>query len=199
MRTLLLTGFEPFLDVHLNPSGELARALDGARLGGGAAGDLEVRGRVLPVAFERAPRELEAALDELGEGVAAVVSLGVHRGTPFRLEERARSVFQSTQPDNDGHLGAAVELEGPPERRTTLDLERCERWLQEAGAAEVSRSSDAGGYLCERIYRAGLDAAAGLEIPALFLHVPPVEHLTVSGQEPVVRGFLEALARHLDG
>ena len=199
MRTLLLTGFEPFLDVQLNPSGELARALDGARLGGGAGGDLEVRGRVLPVAFERAPRELEAALDELGEGVAAVVSLGVHRGNAFRLEERARSVFQSTQPDNDGLLGAAVELEGPPERRTTLDLERCEQWLREAGAAEVSRSSDAGGYLCERIYRAGLDAAQELHVPALFLHVPPVELLSVAQQERVVRGFLKALCLHLGG
>jgi pyroglutamyl-peptidase len=197
MRTLLLTGFEPFLDVQLNPSGELARALDGARLRGGAGGDLEVRGRVLPVAFERAPRELEVALDELGEGVAAVVSLGVHRGSAFRLEERARSVFQSSQPDNDGQLGAAVELDGPPERRTTLDLERCERWLREAGAAEVSRSSDAGGYLCERIYRAGLDAAQELHVPALFLHIPPVDRLAVSEQERVVRGFLEALAPHL--
>ncbi len=199
MRTLLLTGFEPFLDVLINPSGELARGLHGVRLDGGEGGPLEVCGQVLPVAFERGPRELEAALDELGEGVAAVVSLGVHRGTAFRLEERARAVFQSTQPDNDGHLGAEVRLGGPPERRTSLDLERCAQWLREAGAAEVSRSDDAGGYLCERIYRAGLDATAALEIPTLFLHVPPVEHLAVLEQERVLRGFLEALARHLAG
>ena len=193
MSTLLLTGFEPFLDVTLNPSGEVARRLDGADLGGG----VRVMGRELPVAFERAPDELEAALRQAGGGVHAIVSLGVHRGAAFRLEARARAVFESEQPDNDGRRGASVRLPGPAERRTSLDLERCERWLRAAGADEVVHSDDAGGYLCERIYRAGLDAAARLDVPALFLHVPPVEHLGVAEQERVVSGFLRALAASL--
>ena len=185
MRTLLLTGFEPFLDVPLNPSGEVARQLDGACLEDSRGGDLAVHGRVLPVAFE------------LGQGVAAVVSLGVHRGPAFRLEQRARAVFQSGQPDNDGQVGGGVPLEGPAERHTSLDLDRCELWLRAAGAEEVSRSDDAGGYLCERIYRAGLDAASTRGFSALFLHVPPVEHLRVEAQVDVVRGFLAAFAREL--
>ncbi len=197
MRTLLLTGFEPFLDVPLNPSGEVARQLDGACLEDSRGGDLAVHGRVLPVAFERAPGELEAALDGLGQGVAAVVSLGVHRGPAFRLEQRAGAVFQSGQPDNDGQVGGGVPLEGPAERHTSLDLDRCELWLRAAGAEEVSRSDDAGGYLCERIYRAGLDAASTRGFSALFLHVPPVEHLRVEAQVDVVRGFLAAFAREL--
>ncbi len=197
MRTLLLTGFEPFLDVQLNPSGEVALRLHGTQLEDRRGELLEVHGRVLPVAFERAPGELEAALSGLGEGVAAVVSLGVHRGPAFRLEERARAVFQSEQPDNDGRVGGGQTLEGPAERRTSLDLGRCESWLRAAGAGEVSRSDGAGGYLCERIYRAGLDEASRLGLQALFLHVPPVEHMEVGLQVDVVRGFLAALAREL--
>ena len=197
MRTLLLTGFEPFLDVQLNPSGEVALRLDGARLQDSRGVALEVRGRVLPVAFERAPGELESALRGIGEGVAAIVSLGVHRGPAFRLEERARAVFHSDQPDNDGRVGGGVRLEGPAERRTSLDLDRCELWLRAAGARAVSRSDDAGGYLCERIYRAGLDQASRLDVPALFLHVPPVEHMGVGAQVGVVRGLLDGLARRL--
>lgn len=193
MRTLLLTGFEPFLDVRLNPSGEIARRLDGVVL----RGDLEVAACVLPVAFGRAPQELEAALAAQGEAAVGIVSLGVHRGAAFRLEGRAGAVFESEQPDNDGHRGAGIRLEGPAERRTTLDLDRCERWLREAGAAEVTRSEDAGGYLCERIFRAGLDEGARLGLPALFLHVPPVEHLDVDAQAAVVHRFLEALAGDL--
>jgi len=42
----LITGFEPYGGRRLNPSGELAAALDGARLG-----DLVVVGRTLPVVF----------------------------------------------------------------------------------------------------------------------------------------------------
>jgi len=197
MHTLLLTGFEPFLDVQLNPSGEVARRLDGATLGASSGRGLVVSSRVLPVAFGPAPLELEAALSALGGEVAAVVSLGVHRGSAFRLEGRARATFESDQLDNDGQRGAGVQLDGPAERRTTLDLSRCERWLLDAGAAEVTRSEDAGGYLCERIYRAGLDAGARLGLPALFLHVPPVELVGVEAQVRVVRGFLEALAEDL--
>ncbi|MDG1051032.1 MAG: hypothetical protein P8M11_12155 [Planctomycetota bacterium] len=197
MHTLLLTGFEPFLDVQLNPSGEVAQRLDGATLGASSGRGLVVSSRVLPVAFGPAPLELEAALSALGGEVAAVVSLGVHRGSAFRLEGRARATFESDQLDNDGQRGAGVQLDGPAERRTTLDLSRCERWLLDAGAAEVTRSEDAGGYLCERIYRAGLDAGARLGLPALFLHVPPVELVGVEAQVRVVRGFLEALAEDL--
>ena len=51
-RTLLLTGFEPFLDVAVNPSGLVARAMDGERLGPHGP---RLRGVELPVSFARAP------------------------------------------------------------------------------------------------------------------------------------------------
>ena len=194
MSTLLLTGFEPFLDVSLNPSGEVARRLDGASLGPGVS----VVGQVLPVSFGRAPAMLEAALGAFEADALAVVSLGVHRGAAFRLEERARAVFESEQPDNDGARGGSIRLPGPPERRPRVDLDACEGWLRRAGAAEVVRSDDAGGYLCERIFRAGLDLAEPLGVPALFLHVPPVERTGVDDQTRVVRGFLESLAGSLE-
>ncbi|HKX45494.1 MAG TPA: pyrrolidone-carboxylate peptidase, partial [Planctomycetota bacterium] len=56
----LVTGFGPFLDVDDNPSGAVARALDGARVG-----PFEVVGRELPVLFDAAPRAVDAALAEL--------------------------------------------------------------------------------------------------------------------------------------
>ena len=192
-RSLLLTGFEPFLDVRVNPSGEVVRRLDERVLGGGA----RVVGRELPVSFEHAPHAFHRAFEAIDHEPLAIVSLGVHRGAPFRLERGARAVFESAQLDNAGRTGARVRLEGPERRSTDLDLERCSAWLTEAGAAEVIVSDDAGGYLCERVYRAGLDTAARVGVPALFLHVPPVEHVHVDDQERIVSGFLERLAASL--
>ena len=46
MRTVLLTGFEPFDGESINPSWEAARALDGELIGGG-----RIHARLLPCAF----------------------------------------------------------------------------------------------------------------------------------------------------
>lgn len=188
--TLLLTGFEPFLDVTLNPSGHIALALHGERLGT-PSGPLSVVGVELPVTFGGAPGALRSALEGLPRAPAGILSLGVHRGPAFRIERRAGARFGSLQPDNDGQVGAAVQLEGPEERTTTVEIDRVVEALHAAGAAEVTVSDDAGGYLCERIFRAGLDHGSELGIPALFVHVPPVEFVPVAEQVRVVRSFLE--------
>ncbi|QDV08889.1 Pyrrolidone-carboxylate peptidase [Planctomycetes bacterium Poly30] len=192
-QTLLLTGFEPFLDVALNPSGEIARRLNGRILESPGA-RIEIHGAVLPVSFARAPEAHAEALRRLDEPPVAIVSLGVHRGPEFRLESRAGARFGSGQPDNDGLVGAEIRLPGPEIRETPFDLACCAAWLREAGAASVMVSSDAGGYLCERVFRAGLDVPAA---PALFLHIPPVESLGVEDQLPVVLGFLQRLVADL--
>jgi len=187
---VLVTGFEPFLDVRVNPSGEVARRLDGRRIAGS-----EVVGRVLPVAFARAPGALDAALEEAGGRPRLVLAMGVHRGDAFRLETSARARFESAQADNDGVVGAVVD--GPGVRRSELDVGgACVRALRAAGAAEVVTSDDAGGYLCERVYRAALDRGAERGVPALFLHVPPVASAPVEAQAGIVERFLAAL---LDG
>lgn len=199
-QTLLLTGFTPFLDVSVNPSGEIAERLHGhvlARPADTATADtntIEVVGAVLPVSFARAPLAHANALRSLGAPPVAIVSLGVHRGDQFRLETRASATFASGQPDNDGLMGAEVRLEGPELLETPFDLGQCEAWLRDAGAPSTMISNDAGGYLCERVFRAGLDVP---DVPALFLHIPPVESQDVDSQARVVLGFLERLIASL--
>lgn len=187
---LLLTGFEPFLNVSINPSGEVARRLSG-RVLKSAAGQVEIVGAVLPVSFSRAPMAHSEALAGLPAPPVAIVSLGVHRGPEFRLETRAGVRYASGQPDNDGQMGAGILLDGPEQLETPYDLIACESWLVEAGAPATMISGDAGGYLCERVFRAGLDVPG---VPALFLHVPPVEALGIDEQVRVIEGFLARLA-----
>lgn len=194
-RTLLLTGFEPFLDVTINPSGEVAQRLHG-RVIDRAGGPVEVVGTVLPVSFDRAPGAVSGAVADLGSAPLAIVSLGVHRGPEFRLESMAGTRYESAKADNDGVLGAAIQLAGPERLETPFDLARCESWLEAAGAGSTMISENAGGYLCERVFRAGLEIP---DAPALFLHVPPHEVMGVEAQSEVVFGFLGRLVEELAG
>lgn len=190
-RPLLVTGFEPFLDVSVNPSGEVAGALDGECWAEG----VPVIGVRLPVSFERGPAALEAAILGLPAPPASILSLGVHRGASFRLERRAGARFASPKPDNDGVVGESITVPGPKFREMRLNPATVHGWLEAAGATETMISTDAGGYLCERVFRAGLDhSASSSGCEALFLHVPPVECIGLVQQTQIVRSFGQRLA-----
>ena len=61
MRTVLLTGFEPFDQDTINPSWEAVRLLDGVLL----SDDVRIVARQLPCAFEQAPERLRQCLADL--------------------------------------------------------------------------------------------------------------------------------------
>src|SRR5260370_40397279 len=92
----LITGFEPYGGRRVNPSGELAAALDGARLG-----DLVVVGRTLPVVFAGLAARIEACLAETRPAV--VIALRLWPGEPvIRLERPAGHLADCSSPDNAG-------------------------------------------------------------------------------------------------
>lgn len=162
----LVTGFGPFLDVADNPSERLARALDGREHAG-----LRIVGRVLPVSYERAPRLLAAAIEELRP--RCVVALGAGGGE-LRIEVAARNRVGALEPDDDGRsgVGEALDAVGPPSRRVEAGLElRLRSWVAgPAGRGPAARlSEDAGGYVCNALYYALL--GHGLQ-RAVFVHLP---------------------------
>ena len=183
---VLVTGFGPFPGVEHNPSGELALALAADPPPGAA-----VRADVLPVTFDG----VGAAYDELLAGSApdVLLSLGVHRGPEFRLERRARGRLETSRPDAAGRVGGVLELSDEPELACGYDLEELARVLIAAGAASVRLSSDAGQYVCERTYHHVLTRARERGLPALFLHVPPLEFASVEEQLAVVRPLVAHL------
>jgi len=154
---ILVTGFGPFGEIRDNPSGRLARAVHGARLGGHT-----VVGLTLPVAYDRGLRM--ALRHASAADCAAVIGLGVAAGrSGIEVERVARNRANET-PDVDGVVPAIVEPGGPSEVRASADVE--------ALAAELGAglSDDAGAYVCNAwLYR----LTRGLPgTPVAFVHVP---------------------------
>lgn len=182
---LLITGFGPFEGVEHNPSGELARLL-GQRP--------DCRGCELPVTFCGAPEVLDQELMDLGQPPLGILSLGVHPGQGFRLEQQARGTLLGDRPDNEGITVSSLGLEGEV-LSTSLDLEALEAALRGAGARQVEQSQDAGAYVCERVYFCSLQRGRDLGVVVLFLHVPPAKILGVESQLPLVSALVDEFMR----
>lgn len=182
MTSLLVTGFEPFGGHERNPSAEVARALDGERLG-----DATVRGLVLPVAFGRAEAALAEAIERLRP--ARVLSLGLApRRHEIGVERVAINLCDAPIPDNDGCCPAEGPLDpqGPAARFATLPVKAIAQALVDAGLpATVSLS--AGSYVCNALFYALLAEAERRAVPAGFVHLPPLALLPLPEQLRAVR------------
>jgi pyroglutamyl-peptidase len=182
--TLLLTGFAPFNGGHINPSGEVARRLDGSLVG-----DVRVVGRVLPVSFARLPALIAALLDELIDegGPAAVLGMGLAGGEPaIRLEQFAINRAHSEAVDNDGLAPANAPLDpaGPAARVATLPLDPVVARLR-AADLPARLSFHAGTHCCNLwLYHAlGALARAGRAVPCAFIHLPCLPEQALDGAQ----------------
>jgi pyroglutamyl-peptidase len=167
--TALVTGFEPYGGRDLNPSGELAAALDGARLG-----DLAVVGRTSQVVFAGLAPRIEACLAETRP--ALVIALGLWPGErAIRLERRAVNLAECSSPDNAGTLrqGEALEPGGTDELAATLPLPAIAAALLREGIP-ARLSDSAGTFLCNATLYTLLRAVARnrAPIPCGFIHLP---------------------------
>jgi pyroglutamyl-peptidase len=167
--TVLVTGFESFGPHAINPSADVAKALDGRRFGRGV-----VRGVVLPVQHARAWAALAPLLAELDP--LAVVHFGLAAGRArIALERVALNIMDHDLPDADGHRAQdePCVAGGPPACFSTLPLRAALDALTTAGVPAYI-SSTAGTYLCNFVLYRTLHALQERErpTPAGFVHVP---------------------------
>ncbi len=185
---VLVTGFGPFGEVRENPSGLIAEALGGLQLP-----DVRVAVRTLPVTFADAPTALRDFVNSMeSDQPCALLSLGVHPKAGFRLERLAKARPTSAKADT---MGAASPVCNPTgielrPREASFDLEAFQKMLPDCG---VQLSSDAGGYVCDWVYQHLLAHGERLAVPALFLHVPPVEFTPIAEQIAFVQEVVRAL------
>ncbi|MFL6697363.1 MAG: pyroglutamyl-peptidase I [Vitreoscilla sp.] len=169
--TILLTGFEPFGGEAVNPSWEIARALDGWACEGRT-----VRAVRLPCAFGDAMRTLDDALTV--HRPELVMGLGQAGGrAEISIERVAVNVDDARIPDNLGRqpIDAPVVADGPAAYFSTLPIKALAHELRAAGIA-AAVSNTAGTFVCNHVFYALMHRLATR--PALaqvrggFVHVP---------------------------
>ncbi len=196
MKTILLTGFEPFGEGSTNSSWEAIKGLDGRVI----EGHRIVAGRI-PVVWDAPMKRLQPLLEK--HKPVAVFAFGQEFEGVFRFEKIARNRRGASLRDNRGRLPARQEIiEGGREKYVSkFPIDKLKPAIDRAGLP-FKISEDAGGYLCEeatyvlehlRHARGGFDCA--------FFHVPPLgEKIEVAGKRvtcdrEILRGFVSMVVR----
>ena len=169
VRTILVTGFEPFGGETVNASWEAAQRLEGWRRGHFAA-----VARLLPCAYDASVIEFIRAIETLRPDAVLMTGQAARRGQ-VSVERFARNLDNAAAPDNHGALRRAMTIAaGAPERlEATAPVSEIAGAIREAGyRARVS--TNAGGFVCNHLYFRALRHLSdlGRATPAVFLHLP---------------------------
>jgi pyroglutamyl-peptidase len=204
---VLVTGFEPFGPHVHNPSQDLAKALDGRRIG-----RCLVAGAVLPVHHAEASRRVSLLVAELAP--SAVLHVGLAEGRArLALERVALNLMDYRLPDTAGYRaeGEPCVPDGPAAYFSTLPLPEILAALTAEGVPAYV-SNTAGTFLCNQVLyrtlhqittREGTVRAGLLHVPLLPVMVaasgvdqPSMDFaLMLRGAETALRVIGETLAR----
>lgn len=167
--TVLVTGFDPFGGEAVNPSFEIARALDGELVTGH-----RIVGAELPTEFARSLPALDALLRK--HRPVLVIALGQAGGrSGIALERVAINLIDARIPDNAGdqpvdvHIAAA----GAAAHFTTLPVKSMLAALRAAHIpAELSQT--AGSFVCNQVFYGLMHrlARSRRRVRGGFVHVP---------------------------
>jgi pyroglutamyl-peptidase len=187
MKTILLTGFEPWQEFKTNPSQQIVERLDGETIGGAV-----IAGLTLPVVFGEDTKRVFAAITDLKP--ILVLSLGLHAGRPCLDVER----FAVNRRVSDaGEREQAIVEDGPADYYATIDVENVTQAIARAGVP-VQAHEYAGNFLCNHILYQILHSAAvnNLNYRAGFIHLPQSsEAAAEAGQTRLPTLPLETMAQ----
>ncbi len=169
MRTVLVTGFEPFGGDKRNPTEEIVKRLEGLEIG-----DAVVRTAVVPVSVRRAWKTVESALIKWKPEIAIALGLAPFHSN-IAVERVAINLLDARIPDNDGYRPVDEPvIEGAPAAYfATLPTRRIVEELRRRGIPAVL-SYSAGTYLCNFVMFRLLHFSSENGYPkrAGFIHVP---------------------------
>jgi pyroglutamyl-peptidase len=194
MKTVLLTGFDPFDGAAINPSWEAVRQLDGWSGQG-----FRVVARELPCVFGRAAEALLAAVDEVRPDV--VIAVGQAGGRPeISIERIAINVDDARIPCNAGlqPVDVPIVADGPAAYFTTLPIKAMAAAIRERGI-RAGVSQTAGTFVCNHVFYALMHQLRGLPVKAGFIHVPFLPAQAAAWPEPTPSMALEDIVAGLRG
>ena len=172
---VLLTGFEPFGNISVNPSQCIVEHFQALRRD-------HLITRVLPTEYQRAGDCIAEVICENSPDV--VISLGVAQSRQaINLERIAVNIDDASIADNAGKLasGERIAPDGPVGYWSTLPLSAMRAAL-EARSIPVAISNHAGAYICNHVFYSARHTleALGRLTPCGFIHVPDL--LRIDGE-----------------
>ncbi|WP_377703477.1 pyroglutamyl-peptidase I [Pseudoduganella sp. UC29_71] len=169
MKTILLTGFEPFNQETINPAWETVRALDGWSEDG-----FRVVARQLPCVFGEANDAMARAVAALDPAV--VIAVGQAGGRcDLSVERVAINIDDAPIMDNRQQqlVDQPIVPGGPAAYFSTLPIKAIVQALRAAGLP-ASVSQTAGTFVCNHVFYGLMHAAASRKgsMRAGFIHIP---------------------------
>jgi pyroglutamyl-peptidase len=176
---ILVTGFGSFLGHEVNPAEKVALALKNEHYAT----------VILPVSYAQA----QSAFNKIPNlrSYDFILSLGLASGRKYiSLEQMAYNEMNAIHLDNDGvrKMGEAIIAGQKPSLKTSVDVLKIHDALLQAGIPS-DISDDPGRYICNEVYY--LDLSSG--IPALFVHFPAIETMSVEKDYEAIQVILATI------
>lgn len=208
MTKILLTGYEPYGNVPINPAEKVAGALDGEEIAGAT-----VVSRIIPSSFFHSIEAVRAAIAEIAP--SAVIMLGEFTGRSMITVERiAQNLNDGSRYgllDNAGASlqGELTEPDGPAAYYATLPIRAMVKAMRAAGVpADISDAP--GTFCCNHVMYGILHhlSESGRAIRAGFVHLPGLPEvaardenigmpsMSVETAAAGIRAGIEALQAH---
>lgn len=169
---ILLTGFEPFMQDQINPSWEIAKALDGKQLHHAV-----IRAIQLPVIFGESAILLKQAIEKLHPQYVICLGVAANRNA-ISLERVAINIDDAQISDNTGNqpIDQSIDSQGSAAFFSTLPIKAIFQRLQQENIA-VEVSNTAGTYVCNHVFYHLMSIIQHTLVKGGFIHVPALSEI----------------------
>ncbi|MGU3369711.1 pyroglutamyl-peptidase I [Bacillus mycoides] len=147
MKTVLVTGFDPFGGESINPAWEVAKSLHEKTIG-----EYKIISKQVSTVFHKSIQVLKAYIEELTPEM--IICIGQAGGRPdITIERVAINVDDARIADNEGNkpVDMPVVEEGPIAYWSTLPMKAIVKKLREEGIPS-SVSQTAGTFVCNHLF-----------------------------------------------
>lgn len=167
MKTILLTGFEPFDNELINPSWELVKTFHDINIS-----DYHIIAKLIPTVFYDSSQLLKQYIKEYQPNI--VICFGQAGGSDsIRLEKVAINLNDARIPDNKGNqpIDEAIIENAPLAYFSNLPLRKIYNELKKVNIP-VSISLSAGSYVCNHLFYHLMHYIQNTDILGGFIHIP---------------------------
>ena len=191
MKTVLITGFEPFAGAAINPSLEAVQQLEGREISGGI-----IRTAIVPVVHQKSIDAVLKAIDEIKPDIVLLIGQAAGR-TGITPERIAINIDDFRIPDNDSIqvIDEPVIEDGPAAYFASLPIKAMVKAMGEAGVVS-SVSNTAGTFVCNHLFYGVMHALRETAVKAGFIHIPLIPAQSITGEQASMP--LECIVRGLE-